>query len=119
MSFLVVDDEQQVRELMVEILNLLGHKTFSAVDGKEAMEIFNNNPDIDIVALDLTMPEMEGVETFQRMIQIKPDVKVILFSGYSPEEIKVRFTKGLAPEAFLKKPMAFFCVLTVARNRSR
>ena len=104
LSFLVVDDEQQVRELMVEILNLLGHKTFSAVDGKEAMEIFNNNPDIDIVALDLTMPEMDGVETFQRMIQIKPDVKVILFSGYSPEEIKVRFTKGLAPEAFLKKP---------------
>ena len=104
LSFLVVDDEQQVRELMVEILNLLGHKTFSAVDGKEAMEIFNNNPDIDIVALDLTMPEMDGVETFQRMIQIKPDVKVILCSGYSPEEIKVRFTKGFAPEAFLKKP---------------
>lgn len=104
LSFLVVDDEQQVRELMVEILNLLGHKTFSAVDGKEAIEIFNNNPDIDIVALDLTMPEMDGVETFQRMIQIKPDVKVILCSGYSPEEIKVRFTKGFAPEAFLKKP---------------
>jgi PAS domain S-box-containing protein len=104
LSFLVVDDEQQVRELMVEILNLLGHKTFSAVDGKEAMEIFNNNPDIDIVALDLTMPEMDGVETFQRMIQIKPDVKVILCSGYSPEEIKVRFTKGCIPAAFLKKP---------------
>ena len=104
LSFLVVDDEQQVRELMVEILNLLGHKTFSAVDGKEAMEIFNNNPDIDIVALDLTMPEMDGVETFQRMIQIKPDVKVILCSGYSPEEIKVRFTKGCIPATFLKKP---------------
>ena len=104
LSFLVVDDEQQVRELMVEILNLLGHKTFSAVDGKEAVEIFNNNPDIDIVALDLTMPEMDGVETFQRMIQIKPDVKVILCSGYSPEEIKVRFTKGCIPATFLKKP---------------
>ena len=89
---------------MVEILNLLGHKTFSAADGKEAIEIFNNNPDIDIIALDLTMPEMDGVETFQQMIQIKPDVKVILCSGYSPEEIRGRFTKGCIPAAFLKKP---------------
>ena len=105
LSFLVVDDEQQVRELMVEILNLLGHKTFSAADGKEAIEIFNNNPDIDIIALDLTMPEMNGVETFQQMIQIKPDVKVILCSGYSPEgKYEVRFTKGCIPAAFLKKP---------------
>jgi CheY-like chemotaxis protein len=104
LSILVVDDEKQVRDLMVEILNMLGHKTFSAVDGKEAIEIFNNNPDIDIVALDLTMPEMDGVETFQQMIQVKPNVKVILCSGYSPEEIRSRFTKGCIPAAFLKKP---------------
>jgi PAS domain S-box-containing protein len=103
-TFLVVDDEAPLRELGEKVLARFGFDTITAVDGQEAVEIFEQHAD-DIVAvlLDLTMPRMDGVAAFEAMRRIKPDVKVILCSGFSEHEAMQRFSgQGLA--GYVHKP---------------
>ena len=78
--------------------------TITAVDGQEAVEIFEQHADeIVAVLLDLTMPRMDGVAAFEAMRRIKPDVKVILCSGFSEHEAMQRFSgQGLA--GYVHKP---------------
>ena len=75
-----------------------------AKDGLEGIRTFEANAaKIDLVLLDLTMPHVDGDETFRRLLQIKPDVKAILMSGYNEQDAKQRFVdKSLA--GFLAKP---------------
>ena len=103
-TILVVDDEPSVRQLCVEWLDLLGYDTIAAVDGAEAVQIFcERMNEIDMVLLDFVMPRMNGVEAFEELIRVKPDVKVILSSGYTEEEMRQRFS-GRQPESILHKP---------------
>ncbi|MBC7961403.1 MAG: response regulator, partial [Steroidobacteraceae bacterium] len=72
-------------------------------DGREALEIFKSNPDINFVILDLTMPHMDGEQTFRELRRLKPDVRVIISSGYNEQEVTQKFVgKGLA--GFIQKP---------------
>jgi len=83
-NILFVDDEPMIIEIGRELLEELGYQVFSAESGEEAVRIFEQRKDeIDIVILDMVMPEMGGGETYDRLAQIEPDVKVILSSGYS------------------------------------
>jgi CheY-like chemotaxis protein len=102
-TVLLVDDEETVRGIGVEMLKELGFKTVTATDGQEALEIFRSTPDISVVILDLTMPHMDGEQCFRELRQLKPDVKVIMSSGYNEQEVTQRFIgKGLA--GFIQKP---------------
>jgi len=103
-TFLVVDDEAPLRELGEKVLSRFGFDTITAVDGQEAVEIFMEKSDeIVAVLLDLTMPRMDGVAAFEAMRRIKPDVKVILCSGFSEHEAMQRFSgQGLA--GYVHKP---------------
>jgi PAS domain S-box-containing protein len=81
---LVVDDEEQVRHLTSTMLQSFGYKVLLASDGSEAVKIFQkNNQTVDLVLLDMVMPGIEGKEVFDKLIKIKPDIKVLLTSGYS------------------------------------
>ncbi len=103
-TILVVDDEELVRELSVEWLELLGYDTIAAVDGAEGVRIFRERlNEIDMVLLDFVMPRMNGIEAFEELIRIKPDVKVIFSSGYTQDVIRQRFS-GLLPASILHKP---------------
>ena len=83
-TVLFVDDESMVTEVSEGLLELLGYKVFIAKSGKEAIKIYKEKKDrIDIVMLDMIMPEMSGGETYDRMKDINPKVKVLLSSGYS------------------------------------
>ena len=100
---LLVDDEETVRGIGKEMLEELGYSTITATDGKEAIEIFKATPDISLVILDLTMPHMDGEQCFRELRQLKPDVKVIMSSGFSEHEVTQKFMgKGLA--GFIQKP---------------
>ena len=67
-----------------EILEALGYLVLVAANGREALKIYKENKDeIDLVILDMIMPDMGGGETFDHLREIKPDIKVILTSGYS------------------------------------
>jgi len=83
-TILLVDDEDMIIEVGSSILEALGYNVLLAKGGKEALEVYNQNPDIiDMVILDLVMPDMNGGEVFDRLRAINPAIKVLLSSGYS------------------------------------
>jgi len=101
---LVIDDDQGVREAAGRLLEHFGFRVISAVNGRHGVEVFQQHEaEVAIVLLDMTMPEMNGEETFREIRRIRADVPVILSSGYNEIEATRRFTsKGLA--GFLQKP---------------
>ncbi|MDQ6966113.1 MAG: response regulator, partial [Mariprofundaceae bacterium] len=103
-TVLVVDDEDSIRTVACLMLESAGYKTMQAVDGVEAVDqLRRHTAEIDCVLLDMTMPRMGGEEAFTEMRRIKPDIKVLLSSGYNQQTATQRFTgKGLA--GFVQKP---------------
>lgn len=85
-TILIIDDESDIRELCRDMLEPLGYKTLLAGSGIEGINIIRMLKDeISLVILDMVMPKMGGSEVFQALKTIKPDIKVILCSGYSHE----------------------------------
>jgi len=114
-TVLIVDDEETVRTVAARMLERLGFAAVLAVDGREAMEKFRAEPTrFAFVLLDLTMPHLDGEETFRQMRQIRPGVRVILTSGFNQQEAVTRFTgKGLA--GFIQKPFELTKLTQVVR----
>ncbi len=101
---LLIDDEASVLEVTRKILNRLGFSAITARDGQQALDIYRDQADsIACVILDLTMPNMDGAETFRELSALNPEVKVILSSGYTRHEVTERF-RGKAVAGFLQKP---------------
>jgi signal transduction histidine kinase/ActR/RegA family two-component response regulator len=101
---LVVDDEAPLRGLACEMLAGLAVETLEAGDGLAAVELFlAERQRIDLVLLDLTMPRLGGVETLHRLRAIDPTVRVVVTSGYTAQEIGLRFGDS-PPDSFLQKP---------------
>jgi len=112
---LVVDDESSVRQVTKRILVALGFKVELAANGLKAVEIFESRPDdFSLVLLDMTMPDMDGVEVFQRLRDIQPEIRVVLMSGYSEQEVTESFTGELA--GFLHKPFRVSDLKSVVRD---
>ena len=83
-TVLLVDDETMILDVAERMLGKLGYTVFTARDGKEAIAVFQKFQDkIDVIILDMIMPKMGGGETFDRIKKMKPDIKVLLSSGYS------------------------------------
>ena len=103
-KILVVDDEEDVRNLCMTVVEYLGFTAIGAADGNEALRIFSEHTDeIQLVILDMTMPNMDGVSAFHGLRRIRPDVTVILSSGYSEKDVSSHFT-GDRPADFIQKP---------------
>ena len=103
-TVLLVDDDETILGIGRLMLERLGFSVLTAGDGQEAVEIFRfRGKEIALVLLDLTMPRMNGEEAFRELRRIDPDVRVVLSSGYSEQEIAARFAgRGLA--GFIQKP---------------
>ena len=103
-AVLVVDDDETVRLVAQHMLERSGFTVLTARDGSEAVSTFRAARDkIALVLLDLTMPALSGEEAFRAMRQVRPDVRVVLMSGYSSQELAARFgAEGLA--GFIQKP---------------
>ena len=83
-TILLIDDEKMILDVGCELLEELGYTVLSALSGREALDIFQKNSDkIDLVIMDMIMPGMGGGETFDRLRNINPNIKVLLSSGYS------------------------------------
>jgi len=83
-TILLVDDETFILDVSKQMIQRLGYKVMTAGSGMEALSIYRDNPDaVDIIILDLIMPDLDGGKTYDRLKQIDPDVKVLLSSGYS------------------------------------
>jgi CheY-like chemotaxis protein len=101
---LVVDDEDSIRRLTRDLLVASGYQVITAANGREGVELFRTRAgEIDAVLLDMTMPVMGGVEAFRAMRRLRPDIRVVISSGYTEREAINRFA-GDAPARFIQKP---------------
>jgi PAS domain S-box-containing protein len=110
-SVLLVDDEDMIIDVGQEILEEMGYKVFLARSGKEAIETYaENKHKIDMVILDMIMPDMGGGEAYDRMKEVDPNVKVLLSSGYSIEgqasDILARGCNGFIQKPFSVKQLS-------------
>ncbi len=111
---LLVDDEETIRSTGSDLLRELGFEVITATDGREALEVYRNHPDIDLVLLDLTMPHMDGEQCFRELRQTDPAVRVIMSSGFSEHEVSRKFVgKGLA--GLIQKPYTLSSLREVIR----
>jgi len=102
-AVLVVDDIREQREIATEMLSKLGYTVATAPGGKEALDHLSRHR-ADLVVLDMIMgPGMDGLETFKRILALRPGQKAIIASGYS-ETVQVREAQRLGAGAYIKKP---------------
>jgi two-component system, cell cycle sensor histidine kinase and response regulator CckA len=105
-KILVADDDDQVRNLVVEVLKDAGYQIIAARDGVEAVEKFKENQDsIDMLLLDVVMARKNGKEAYEDICKIRPDIKVLFISGYTADIIH---QKGVLEKhlEFLSKPLS-------------
>ncbi len=105
-TILLVDDEEVITDVSREILEALGYTVMVARSGKEAIDVYKQKKrEIDLVIMDMIMPQMSGGEAFDILKTINPSIKVILSSGYS---LKGQATKIMdrGCHAFLQKPFS-------------
>jgi CheY-like chemotaxis protein len=103
---LVVDDEDAVRWVAQMMLEQLGYAVLAAADGMHAVELFTRHAaTVQAVMLDLTMPLMDGAEVLTAIRQIRPNVPVILCSGYTVDAVPESLARAGRTE-FLQKPFS-------------
>ncbi len=103
-TVLLVDDEDMIIDVGKDVLKTLGYKVLPARGGKEAIEIYEKSKDkIDMVILDMIMPEMGGREVYDHLKEINPDIKVLLSSGYSAN-VPVMEILERGCDGFIQKP---------------
>jgi len=105
LNILFVDDEDVIRNSCALALEKEGHKVWTAKNGLEAIFIFENNPSINCIVLDLTMPRLAGYDTFLELRKINSTVKIILISGYDVDMVALRH-KELNYYSYLQKPFS-------------
>ncbi|MCY2923888.1 MAG: CHASE domain-containing protein [Planctomycetota bacterium] len=115
-TVLLVDDEECVRTLGRAMLTKMGFSVLLASDGREGLDVFRaRHEEIVCVVLDLTMPHMDGEETFRILRSVQPDIQVILCSGYNEQDVTQRFVgKGLA--GFIQKPFEYATLASKLRQ---
>lgn len=83
-TVLIVDDSDDARELMRLMIEMLGQNVIEAADGSEAVEIAKNNG-LDLILMDIAMPQMDGIEATKRIKQIKEaaDIPIVMVTAHS------------------------------------
>jgi CheY-like chemotaxis protein len=99
---LIVDDVGEQREIASAILAQLGYRVAAAANGEEAITYLSRRQ-VDLVLLDMIMPGMDGLETYKRILRIRPGQRALVVSGYS-ENSRVSKTLELGAGALVKKP---------------
>ncbi len=103
-AVLVVDDNARVLQAVSQLVGALGYQVMTAASGGEALRVFGErHAQIACVLLDLTMPDMDGLETMQALRAIDPKARIVLLSGYSEQSVRRRVS-GEGPTCFLQKP---------------
>ena len=109
-TILVVDDEEIVRNIAVTSLKDARFNVLVATNGAEALAILTANPEVALVILDLTMPVMTGEKAIPLLKLSRPNIPIILSSGYSEAELSRRFSAA-GISAFLQKPYTASAIL--------
>jgi two-component system, cell cycle sensor histidine kinase and response regulator CckA len=115
-TVLIVDDDDSLRDLDEQILQAYGYTVMSAPDGESALRIYQECGDrIDLVVLDLIMPGVGGAACLQKLLEINPEAKVVIASGYAVNVDTEKATERGA-KAFIQKPYDVQHMLQVVRK---
>jgi two-component system cell cycle sensor histidine kinase/response regulator CckA len=117
-TILVVEDEEGVREVAERMLQEIGFQTIGAEDGRQALDLMDRAGDsVTAVLLDLSMPRMGGAETLRRLRERRPELPVLMMSGYTEESGAPQFeNSGPGATAFLQKPFLAEELISVLRR---
>jgi signal transduction histidine kinase/ActR/RegA family two-component response regulator len=117
-TILVVEDEEGVREVAERMLQDIGFETVGAEDGRHALDLMEEVGDrVTAVLLDLSMPRMGGAETFRRLREMKPDLPILMMSGYTEQVVAPQFNNsGPGTTGFLQKPFLAEDLIAVLRR---
>ncbi len=113
----LVDDEEMILETTSEYLREFGYEITIADTGEKALSLFEERfMEFDLVLLDLNLPGISGHELLKRFLRIKPEVKIIVCSGYSPEELNIPETAA-KNISFLAKPYSMKSLLRKVKHK--
>lgn len=113
---LFVDDEKHLQEVFRDMLKYLGYKVVAETDSIKALELFRAEPDkFDIVITDQTMPNMTGEELATELMRIRPDIPIILCTGYS-EQMNEDKAREMGIKRFLMKPFVISKIANAVRQ---
>jgi len=111
---LVVDDEENVQLLFKETLGELGHEVITVGSGVKGLELVKQR-DFDLVFLDIKMPDMDGVEMFRQIKKLKPNLTVIIITGYPDSEMMAR-ALAQGPFGVMSKPFGESDIINATNN---
>ncbi len=115
-TVLVIDDEKPVREAISDILDLKEIPSLAAASGQEGVTLYETHQEkIGLVILDLSMPGMSGLETFEALRELDATAKIILSSGFTEGEVLQKMA-GTQPTGFLQKPYRLETVLQIVEK---
>jgi PAS domain S-box-containing protein len=113
---LLVDDEELIADLEKEMLKGLGYQVTARTDSAEALNIFQSNPDgFDLIISDMNMPKMTGDQLVKEVMRIRPDIPVIVCTGFS-ERLNEEKAEAIGVKAFLMKPVVTSEMAEIVRN---
>ena len=113
-TILVVDDEQGIREVLQDVLADEGHRVITVEDGFRALEILEEGT-VDLVILDVWLPNMGGIDVLKRVRDGWPEIEVVVISGHANINMAVQAVK-IGAFDFLEKPLSLEKTITVVEN---
>lgn len=105
LKILIADDDERLRSLICDILEKQGYETLSANDGEEALELYENNPDISLLILDVMMPNLNGFEVISE-IRDSSDVAILMLTAFGDEENEINGLQKGAND-YIAKPFSY------------
>ncbi|HJP30932.1 MAG TPA: response regulator [Candidatus Latescibacteria bacterium] len=106
-ALLIIDDEEIVRVTTSRLLEVQGYRVLVADSGAAGIEIVSSQEPIDLVLLDMSMPAMSGQEVLIEMRRLRPEIKVVIFTGYTTADEEVSGADGV-----VQKPVTMRELLT-------
>lgn len=114
-TILVVEDDRIARMALEEIFDLLGYRSLVAANGEEALDLYTRHAtEIGLVLSDMKMPRMSGLELYQKLKALDPDIKMVLSTGFSEQEQDAREAEGI--KAWIQKPYSLDRLMDVVQR---
>jgi CheY-like chemotaxis protein len=120
-AILVIEDDEDIRQMICDILDDEGHQTLQAANGVEGIDVLRRYPEIGIIITDLLMPEKEGIETITEIRKDFPRIRILAISGGGicmPENY-LNLAKAMGANATLSKPFGRRELLIALENLER
>jgi CheY-like chemotaxis protein len=115
-KILFVDDEEPLANMVTQMLERLGYQVEAKTNPDEALELFRSNPDeFDLVISDMTMPQMTGDKLAKKLMEIRPDIPIIISTGFS-EKMDENKANAMGIRAFVLKPLIMRTLAVTVRK---